>query len=131
MLGNIQQGWNDYSAKTWEETLNGELGERIQESMKKSSKAALEEAIKKEVSTIPGLRSMLNLEDGRTVYQTTDQVGSSHKINAKPEIPPETTPLGKKKYSSATATNIIPKVINRYSFNVFIIILLFYVNLFL
>lgn len=85
ILGNIQQGWNDYSAKTWEETLNGELGERIQESMKKSSKAALEEAIKKEVSTIPGLRSMLNVEDGRTVYQTTDKVGSSYKINAKPE----------------------------------------------
>lgn len=53
--------------------------------MKKSSKAALEEAIKKEVSTIPGLRSILNVEDGRTVYQTTDKVGSSYKINAKPE----------------------------------------------
>lgn len=85
ILGNIQQGWNDYSAKTWEETLNGELGTKIQESMQKSSKSALEEAIKKEINSIPGLRSALNVEDGRTVYQTIDKVGSSYKINAKPE----------------------------------------------
>lgn len=83
ILGNIQQGFNDYAARTWKETLETKLGKTIDDTIKTSAEQALNKAIKQEMLTgITGIVQMKKGEKSTTVETIVDKTNSLYHINA-------------------------------------------------
>lgn len=83
ILGNIQQGFNDYAAKTWRETLDTKLGKTIDNTIKTSAEQALNKAIEQEMLTgITGIVQIKKGEKSTTVETIVDKTNSLYHINA-------------------------------------------------
>lgn len=83
ILGNIQQGWNDYSAKTWKKTLDNSVGQVMKDFTQVSAEKVVREGLKQALIGIPGIKVEVGAAANQhPTYQTSDDTGSTYAIDA-------------------------------------------------
>lgn len=85
ILGNIQQGFNDDAARTWKATLDGALGQAIDNFMQQSAIAIATNSLSKSITSNGNMTVTTDVIDKRQVFQTTDKTGTTYSINATSE----------------------------------------------